>query len=98
MLIPQWLTRLIHTRVCNHFSHIFTSTGCCFSVVAILMRVGGNHNMILTCISLMASEAEHFFHVFIGHFTSSENHVFFLLAHLLTDCLILQLDWVVYVV
>lgn len=54
--------------------------------------------MILTCISLMASEAEHSFHVFIGHFTSFENHVFFLLAHLLTDCLILQLDWVVYVV
>lgn len=55
--------------------------------------------MILACISLMASEAERSFHVFIDHFTSSfENHTFFSLAHLLTDCLIQELDWVVYVV
>lgn len=55
--------------------------------------------MILTCISLMAGEAESSFPVFTDHFTSSfENHVFSSLAHLLADCLILQLDWVVYVV
>jgi hypothetical protein len=48
------------THPCQHLLFVFLKT-------AILTRVRWNLNVVLTCIFLMARDAEHFFMCFFGH-------------------------------